>query len=733
MLATSLLILGVFFTSLTCAVVLVNNHKTNISKTLLYIGLALVFWETTNYLADNPSDLTIWWNRATFIGPLFVFLFSNQFVNDVSNRNHNVRRDLFYFLATVGLSVLSMTSLVIENVDARVSDGIVQGYNVMRGPGYVLVIIWIMFLLGRFLVNLGHTYVRSSGAIKKQLKLVILGVSTAVGVAIITNLLLPVLSGTTSSTQLAPIAGIAFTGFLAIAIIRHGLFNVRLLVVRALGYTLSILVISSIYGFAVFGIARYVFDLHISNVGLITFSIATGVSSLLFQRLKDFFDKSSRKLFYQDGYDSEELFNDYNRALVSTIDLDLLLKKISNVIADYLKADYCLVAVTDGSENKYRIIGTDLAVVERLDIKMVQKHTADLRKVVIDVDEIPANMGVTQTLLKNYKISLLVRLTTNVRKNHEGLGYLILGSKKSGNPYTDQDIKIIGTLANELYIAMQNALRFEEIERFNETLQQKVQDATTQLRESNKKLKQLNESKDDFIGMASHQLRTPLTSAKGYISLVMDGDAGKITPTQQKLLQQAFNSSQKMVYLIADLLNVSRLKTGKFVIERSPVRLDKMIDDEMDQLREEAASRGLELTYSAPKDFPALSLDETKIRQVIMNFLDNAIYYTPSGGKIKAELHNLPKSIEFRVIDDGIGVPKDERHRLFTKFYRARNAQRARPDGTGLGLYMAQKVITAQGGAIIFNSDYGKGSTFGFTFPKDLPDGIVALPIELND
>jgi signal transduction histidine kinase len=135
-------------------------------------------------------------------------------------------------------------------------------------------------------------------------------------------------------------------------------------------------------------------------------------------------------------------------------------------------------------------------------------------------------------------------------------------------------------------------------------------------------------------------------------------------------------------------------------------------------LVETAQGRLLQLTYHKPEHFPTLNLDETKIRQVVMNFADNAIYYTPAGGHIDIWLTETPKAVELRIVDDGIGVPREEQHHLFTKFYRAKNAQRARPDGTGLGLFMAQKVVVAQGGAIIFSSKEGHGSTFGFTFPK---------------
>jgi len=309
-------------------------------------------------------------------------------------------------------------------------------------------------------------------------------------------------------------------------------------------------------------------------------------------------------------------------------------------------------------------------------------------------------------------------LVATFNYNVEGVGYIILGNKKNGDAYTPDDIRILDIIANELVIAVQNALRFEEIEKFNNTLQNKVDDATKELRRTNEKLQALDEAKDEFISMASHQLRTPLTSIKGYISMVMEGDAGKITSAQRKLLNQSFISSQRMVFLIADLLNVSRLRTGKFILEPKPSNLADVVESETKQLVETAASRNLELTYSKPTNFPTLMLDETKIRQVIMNFIDNAIYYTPAGGHIKVNLEDKSASVELTVTDDGIGIPKHEQPHMFNKFYRADNAKKARPDGTGLGLFMAKKVIIAQGGSLIFKSEEGKGSTFGFSFAK---------------
>lgn len=287
------------------------------------------------------------------------------------------------------------------------------------------------------------------------------------------------------------------------------------------------------------------------------------------------------------------------------------------------------------------------------------------------------------------------------------VGLLVVGYLTPSANLAESDTKLLDHLSESIGVALDNKLLFDE-----------NQHVLRQIKESNAKLMALDEAKDDFISMASHQLRTPLTSVKGYISMVLEGDAGKISPQQQKLLSQAFTSSQRMVYIIADLLNVSRLRTGKFIMEPTPVNLADMVEQELAQLTDTAALHDLKLIYKKPANFPMLMLDDTKTRQIIMNFVDNAIYYTPPKGKIIVTVDDKPNSVELRVQDSGIGVPRSEQAHLFTKFYRAANARKARPDGTGLGLFMAKKVIVAQHGSVIFDSKEGQGSTFGFILSK---------------
>ncbi|MGI8636539.1 MAG: GAF domain-containing sensor histidine kinase, partial [Segetibacter sp.] len=341
--------------------------------------------------------------------------------------------------------------------------------------------------------------------------------------------------------------------------------------------------------------------------------------------------------------------------------------------------------------------------------KMLHKHHQNI----VIYDEIEDENSHVKLMMRQLEIAVIASLSTR----NEKIGYVIFGNKRTGTAFTSQDIKLFNTVSRQLAIALQNTERFEEIQSFNATLQSKVEDATQALRRTNKKLVALDDAKDEFISMASHQLRTPLTSIKGYISMLLEGDLGKLNETQKKALKESFDSSQRMVFLISDFLNVSRIRTGRFIIEPTPTNLCEIVSSELSQLNDMARVRQVSLSFTPPKSFPVVMLDENKIRQVMMNMIDNAIFYTPSGGTITISLEINKQELAFKVIDNGIGVPTADKHRLFTKFFRASNAQRARPDGTGLGLFMAQKVVHEQGGKVIFESVETKGSTFCFHFP----------------
>jgi signal transduction histidine kinase len=163
------------------------------------------------------------------------------------------------------------------------------------------------------------------------------------------------------------------------------------------------------------------------------------------------------------------------------------------------------------------------------------------------------------------------------------------------------------------------------------------------------------------------------------------------------------------------------MEAGKFFIDAQKLDLNKIVPQELEQLKNLATSRGVDLRYTpTKKPVPIMNLDENKTRQVIMNLADNAVHYSAppkGGGKVEVHLERDGDDIVYVVRDNGIGVPKDQQGKLFTKMFRAKNAQEVRPDGTGLGLYLVKRVVEDQGGKLIFESTPGKGSVFGFRIP----------------
>ncbi|MEO6513888.1 MAG: ATP-binding protein [Candidatus Saccharimonadales bacterium] len=691
------------------------------AQNLAFFGLSLGIsaWALgiAGFVQTNSLTTAIVWAKFYYVAPLLLVFSSVLFAVDYLYTTKISKK----FLILFGFTGLILAILLVFGQNFMITGIAERAYGkevLLNGRHYLL---YSVYLLACFVLTIAITFKKMRAEryriARQQVKTFLFGYTVSCILGVFFNLILPGL-GNYSLIIVGPLCTTFFLFATAYAIVRHKLFDIRAVVARSVAYAASLVALATLYGVVVFTLANFVFGLHLSLQAQIYLSIATGLAGLLFQRPIAMFDKITNTVFYRDAYDAQELFDHLNRILVSSLDLNYLLKHSSVLLAEKLKAEYVLMGLKDETDARYRISGTAKMSFDVADIEKVRALTPKFRQSVIVADYLDEKHAELKSLMITNNISVLVRLSPDVHKGDEGFGYIVLGAKKSGNPYGNQDVRVLDTVANELIIAIQNALHFEEIQRFNATLQTRVEDATRQLRRTNSKLEALDETKDDFISMASHQLRTPLTSVKGYLSMVIDGDAGKINDTQRKMLGQAFISSQRMVYLIADLLNVSRLKTGKFIIDWAPVDLSKVIDEEISQLVETAESRGIKLSYKKPAAFPVLNMDETKTRQVIMNFVDNAIYYTPSGGAIDVQLLDKNASIELRIVDNGIGVPKAEQHHLFTKFYRARNAQKARPDGTGLGLFMAKKVIVAQGGAIVFESREGQGSTFGFSFSK---------------
>ena len=227
----------------------------------------------------------------------------------------------------------------------------------------------------------------------------------------------------------------------------------------------------------------------------------------------------------------------------------------------------------------------------------------------------------------------------------------------------------------------------------------------------------VDKAKTEFVSLASHQLRTPLTSINWYAEMLLAGDAGKLNKTQKKYLDQIYHGNQRMVDLVNTLLNVSRLELGTLMIEPTPVNMRDLAHSVMDEQKPTIDERKLVLKPSFADNVPVISADPKLLRMVLQNLLSNAVKYTPEGGTIEFALSADKNNITVKVADTGYGIPKSQQDKIFSKLFRADNVRAKDTEGTGLGLYIVKLIVENSGGKIWFESEEDKGTVFYVTLP----------------
>jgi len=229
--------------------------------------------------------------------------------------------------------------------------------------------------------------------------------------------------------------------------------------------------------------------------------------------------------------------------------------------------------------------------------------------------------------------------------------------------------------------------------------------------------KVLDKIKSEFISIAAHQLRTPLSATKWIMEMILKGDVGNISEEQKNLLQKSYKSNERIINLVDDLLNVSRIEEGRFGYNFKEQSLEEIIKSVLEISSSLIDKNHINLIINKPENLPNIKMDRDRIIMVMQNLLENAIKYTPQYGKIELNIKIIGEFIEIAVKDNGVGIPEKDKQKLFSKFFRASNVMRLQTEGSGLGLFICKNIIEKHGGAIKIKSQEGRGTEVIFNLP----------------
>ena len=679
---------------------------------VLTVGIALWALGIAAFLATNVLAAALVYLRVYYIGAALIA------VTMISVATHiGARRTTKYVPVTAWVLFGIVASMIIVRVDWLIAQVALNDHTVAIHPiGYFIYMAYFMLLFLVALIILAHQARRRSALlVRSQLRLISYAYGIAGSVGMVFNLLLPAV-GRYDLIWIGPLSTFIFIPLAYLTIVKHRLFGLKDAAVRTIAYAMLLSLLTIVYYVATYSISAIVSALSghdASGISGFWGVLAALFLGFLFQPTKQFFDRLTDTLFYRQGYTIESFVDEIGQILLHTMGLRLLTARLAACLTRLIKARQVIFAVYD--DGRFRIFGshghTRPPQVDLTELA-VQYQLEQLDDVAV-VESLPDRLRRT---MKLQKIAIIMTLSLQ----DDIVGFVLIGESQKKN-YVERDLSMLRAVRGELAIAIKNAQSMEEVNELNTELQQRIEAATQELRMSNQQLQRLDEAKNEFISMASHQLRTPLTSIKGYLDMLLQGDLGPVRPTQKAVLREAFSSSERMVQLINDFLSISRLQTGTFTINRQLASLSDIVQSEIALLKVVAKQRNIVLSVHIDEDVPTLDIDAEKLRQVIMNMIDNAIFYSKERTTVKVSLCYNTQEVVFTVEDQGIGVPKAEQSGVFGKFFRASNARKRRPDGTGVGLFLARKVVLEHGGSMIFTSKENKGSTFGFRLPLDQP------------
>ncbi len=686
-----------------------NRNKVNISFTLFALSttlwsIAYFMWQITG----NETMAIFWIKVLTFFSvfiPFFYFYFTLYFLNIFEQYKY-----MLYLVNVLALffALLSSTSLMVNGVSEKMgfkfwpNPGIFYGYFILFFISLSLLSIIVLLIYSR----------KERGLRKKQIRYMVLGVGVGF-LGGLTNFFL------WYNIKIPPFANILVSFYVIVtfyAIAVYQLMDIKIILkkITVLVFTISFFIIFYIIISSIF--SKY-YPCVLNEIDFLLLFL----SLLFFTAVKNYFYKFSNKYFFSPIYEKNKVINETSKKINFARDVHKVYISVCNIFEKSFHLKAFAVLKYDKKRNVYTV---EYNKGFKMNKRKIFKNNDILYKIFIK-----ENNPIIVKYVKRYYYNnstkdvidllekLKIRIFFPLNFKNKIVGAMLLGEKETKEVYNTDDLYTIKAIGFQLNSTIEHAKLYKEMVERNKKMIEYMKIATEKLRNKKKKLERLDKTKNDFILLSSHQLRNPLFVIRGYLSMLIEGTFGKNNKIQEEQMIKMLKSSESLIRLIDDLLNVERLESGRLEFNFKKDNFDEMVYNVFDNLILNAKNKGIKLYLKKPKKpLPKIKMDQIKLNQVVVNLVDNAIKYT-NKGSVTISYKIIKNKLEFCVSDSGNGIGKGGFDKLFKKFSR-NTGQKLHVEGTGLGLFAAKKIIENHKGKIWAKSKgVNKGSQFYFTIP----------------
>ena len=697
--------------------VLLTDAKSVVNRSFALLSIIIATWISLDFMLYQKglAVFQTFLNRLDLSAICMMVVALSYFVTLFPKELFRLSKLLIYvifIITTVLISIIMFTDKIISY--AFIED---YGSNFNTGSLFFIFAIFASIAAIYSVVVLVIKYRKYSGIEKQQVKYILYGIAFLTFFNLTFNLFIPIFTKSFIYGRFGSYSAIFLVGFIAYAILKAHLFDIRVIIRKVFLYTSLLSIVFGTYTAFAFLLTSF---LPLNQT--ISSFLAAAVIAFGFEPLRNKLQSITEKYLFVADYNADQELKHLTETLSSVVDLDEALRQVIQHLARAMKLSRAaaLVLVRDSKDavtvrriQEVAFPGAQrLMTEEYLPIVTLFLHEPRIRLVDLmqqEVDEQAVDdktikqrvnndahrdlvQGVSDKVLKKQALALLkkakVAVVVPIMVKQKLIGLLYLGEKLSNANFFEDDLNFITIVGSQTGSAIEKARFYEE-----------------------------DQLKSEFVSIASHELLTPTTAIEGYLSMILDENMAKVDPKAREYLQKVYTSSKRLSALVKDLLSVSRIEAGRMKIEPKMFDLGEVVQQQVDQLVFKAKEAGLTLNYIRPKKEAMVFADPDRTAQAVVNLVGNSIKYTKQGS-VTIELLDRPRHIEVTVTDTGIGIKPEDREHLFEKFQRINSADTTGIIGSGLGLYITKSIIELMNGVVTVKSTYGKGSTFAFTLPK---------------